>query len=474
MAVYEELTAAHDALPPLVTDEQTGEEVRFDCICLGTGLKECVVSGLLSSSKRKVLHLDRHDYYGADTTSVTLKDLYQKHRGDGSLAGKFGRDKDWCIDLIPKILMATGKLIKVLIYTDVHRYVEFKQIEGSYVCKRDKASFKVSKVPANETEALKSDLLGMLEKRRFKNFLNFVDKFDQDDPTTFGDCGHPGQVMMIDLMKKYSLAESTMDFVGHAIALHTDNSYLYEPYGLTVKKMKLYFDSLMQYGSSPYLYPMYGLGELPQGFARLSARFGGTYMLRAALQKILMKDGKFAGVIVDGKIARANQCACDPSYVADKVKQVYQVVRAIVILDHPPACVKPPVDSCQIIIPNNQCGRNSDIYVCCVGWKNEVAPKGYYIAIVATMCENGPNADIKEEVKMGVEILGKPIDTFYSLDNFYEPIDNGQESQIFVSSSYDPTTHFETTSLDIVKIYEAMTGEKMDFDKLPHKAPADE
>ena len=54
MAVYEEYSAEHDSLPPLVTDEQTGEEVKFDCICLGTGLKECVVSGLLSRSKRKV------------------------------------------------------------------------------------------------------------------------------------------------------------------------------------------------------------------------------------------------------------------------------------------------------------------------------------------------------------------------------------------------------------------------------------
>ena len=396
------------------------------------------------------MHLDKNDFYGGDTTSVTLKDLYVKHRGDGSLAQQYGREKDWCIDLIPKILMATGKvtiflltssrflrarlisnmfqLIKVLIYTDVHRYVEFKQIEGSYVYKCEKNSFRVSKVPANESEALRSDLLGLLEKRRFKNFLVFVDKFDPEDPATFQGC-HPGQITMLDLMRKYSLADSTIEFVGHAIALHTDDSYLDEPYGLTVKKMKLYLDSLMQYGCSPYLYPMYGLGELPQGFARLSARYGGTYMLRAALEKILMKDGKFAGVVVDGKIARADQCACDPSYVPDKVKQVYEVVRAIVILDHPPSCVKPPTDSCQIIIPRQQCNRKSDIYVCCVGWKNEVAPKGYYLAIVATMSESC-SGNWKDEVRSGVDILGPAIDTFYTLDKFYVPTGSGQDDQV--------------------------------------------
>jgi Rab GDP dissociation inhibitor len=35
--------------------------------------------------------------------------------------------------------------------------------------------------------------------------------------------------------------------------------------------MRLYAESLMQYGDSPYIYPLYGLGDLPQAFARLSA-----------------------------------------------------------------------------------------------------------------------------------------------------------------------------------------------------------
>lgn len=45
-------------------------------------------------------------------------------------------------------------------------------------------------------------------------------------------------------------------------------SYKNEPFGPTVEKIRLYSDSLARYGKSPYLYPLYGLGELPQGFAR--------------------------------------------------------------------------------------------------------------------------------------------------------------------------------------------------------------
>lgn len=45
-------------------------------------------------------------------------------------------------------------------------------------------------------------------------------------------------------------------------------SYLEQPCLETINRIKLYSESLARYGKSPYLYPLYGLGELPQGFAR--------------------------------------------------------------------------------------------------------------------------------------------------------------------------------------------------------------
>ena len=64
------------------------------------------------------------------------------------------------------------------------------------------------------------------------------------------------------------------------MALMPDNKYLDEPAIKLVEACQLYVYSLQRYGGkSPYLYPEYGLGGLPEGFSRLAAVNGGTFML---------------------------------------------------------------------------------------------------------------------------------------------------------------------------------------------------
>ena len=48
---------------------------EYDAIILGTGLKECVLSGLLSVSGKRVLHMDRNGYYGGACASMYLEQV---------------------------------------------------------------------------------------------------------------------------------------------------------------------------------------------------------------------------------------------------------------------------------------------------------------------------------------------------------------------------------------------------------------
>lgn len=147
---------------------------EYDAIVLGTGLKECILSGMLSVSGKKVLHIDRNKYYGGETASITpLEDLFSRYNQTENFKEIYGRGRDWNVDLIPKFLMANGLLVKLLIHTGVTRYLEFKSIEGSYVYKGGK----IAKVPVDQKEALASDLMGKFKKKiafYFRSVVFFI------------------------------------------------------------------------------------------------------------------------------------------------------------------------------------------------------------------------------------------------------------------------------------------------------------
>jgi len=433
---------------------------EYDCIVLGTGLKECIMSGMLSVSGKKVLHMDRNKYYGGESASITpLEDLFTKFNLPPP-EETYGRTRDWNVDLIPKFLMANGQLVKLLIHTGVTRYLEFKSVEGSYVYKGSK----ISKVPSDDKEALTSDLLGIFEKRRFRNFLIFCQDFKEDDPKTWSSMSgfDPNTTTMSAVFAHFNLDRNTIDITGHALALYRDDDYLAKPAMDCMKRIRLYSDSLSRYGKSPYLYPLYGLGELPQGFARLSAIYGGTYMLDKPDAEIVMENGVVVGVKSEGVTAKCKQVYCDPSYVPSGVSQVGQVIRAICLLDHPVANTKDAL-STQIIIPQKQVNRSSDIYVSVVSYTHQVAAKGWFVALVSTTVET---ANPEAEIKPGLDLLGQVRQKFVTVSPLYKPKDSGEASQLFVSESYDATSHFETTCLDVLSIYRRGTGEDFDFSKV--------
>ena len=52
--------------------KMTNKDEEYDVVVLGTGLTECILSGLLSVEGKKVLHMDRNDYYGGESASLNL------------------------------------------------------------------------------------------------------------------------------------------------------------------------------------------------------------------------------------------------------------------------------------------------------------------------------------------------------------------------------------------------------------------
>lgn len=418
-------------------------------------MSECVLSALLSVEGKKVLHIDRNDYYGAECASLSLSQLYNKFRPGQPVPTEIGRDRDYAIDMVPKFMMANGEIVNMLVHTDVTRYLEFKQISASYVY-RDK---RIAKVPSTEIEAVRSPLMGLFEKRRAKRFFEFLQKWRDEDPST-----HQGidldEWPMEKVFAHFGLEPGTRDFIGHAMALHLEDSYMKRPARETYERILLYMSSMARYGKSPYIYPLYGLGELPQGFARLSAIHGGTYMLDKPVDEIVVDNkGHFVGVRSGDETVKANLVVGDPSYfrqVGGKslVRETVKVVRAICIMKHPIPNTDNS-DSVQLIIPQNQVGRKNDIYIAEVSSAHNICAKGIYVAQVSTIVET----DKPElELRPGLDLLGDILDKFVTVASLEEPLDSGRDSNIYITRSYDPTSHFETVVEDIHDVWRRMTG----------------
>jgi Rab GDP dissociation inhibitor len=307
--------------------------------------------------------------------------------------------------------------------------------------------------------------MGLWEKKRCRDFFIFTENYDEKDPKKAQGFNSHSQTAL-DLFKKFSLDPNTMDFLGHATALYYNDDYLAKPAYQMIERIRLYSDSMGRYGDSPFLYPIYGLGGIPEGFSRLAAIHGGTYMLRTNADEILFENGKVAGIRSGTDKAYAPLIICDPSYVLNipnKVKKTGQVIRAICLLKHTIPNTK-DAHSCQIIIPQKQVNRKSDIYIALVSSTHAVCPKDYYIAMVSTNVETkNPEAEIQPALKL----LGPVVEMFVSVKDIFEPTTDGKDDGLFISKGDDATSHYESSIDDVLEMYKRITNETLDLTNLP-------
>ena len=450
---------------------------EYDVIVLGTGLKECMLAGLLAKFPKKtegetqkegakILQLDRNGYYGSDSASLNLTNLWKHFRPGTEVPKQYGENRDWNVDLIPKYIMANGSLVKLLLKTNVSQYLEWKAVDGTFVYQFhqggmfSKAKGVIHKVPCTAAEALKSDLMSFFEKNRCKNFFAFIQDYEVNNPKTQN--GLSPVAPFKDYIKKYSLESNTVDFIGHAVALYTNDNFLEQKAITTIEKMQLYFNSFGRYGNSPFIYPVWGLSGLAEGFSRLCALYGGTYMLNRDVEEILYdENGNFRGIKSQGEEAYGKILITEPSYVQKfgKVKSVGKVIRRICILNHPIPNTN-DVASCQIILPQKQINRKNDIFIAVLNYTHCVCKKGYFLAIISTIAETDKP---ETEIEVAMDIVGPILEKFDKVSEIYQPIDTTFKGNVFITSSFDPQSHFENDTDNVIDIYEKITGAKLDL-----------
>lgn len=86
-----------------------------------------------------------------------------------------------------------------------------------------------------------------------------------------------------------------------------------------------------------------------------------------------------------------------------------------------------------------------------VSYSHLICAKGIYVAMVSTTVETD---EPEKEIKTALDLLGPVLEMFVNVSTIYSPLDSGKESNLWITKSYDPSSHFEIASEDILNIYE--------------------
>lgn len=344
---------------------------KYEVIVIGTGMTESIVAAAASRIGKRVLHLDRNDYYGGMWASFTFEalqkwldecrngktndfvktssPLVQNTEKSITIGNQFStvfnieekwfipeklpsvgnllsakitqtedspkeskdglteteatlkhNDKLWCqakiktmgrkfnLDLAPKLLFSRGTLVELLISSNISRYAEFRCVNRILTWQFDK----LETVPCSRADVFATKNVGLIEKRQLMQLLTLCVEYKPES----GEFKGFEDKSLKQYLESKGLTENLMHYVLYAIAMSNDTT----PCMVGVERTQQFLSSLGRYGNTPFLWPMYGTGELPQCFCRLCAVFGGVYHLKRAADSVITANNECKAILSDG------------------------------------------------------------------------------------------------------------------------------------------------------------------------------
>lgn len=274
---------------------------QVDCIILGTGLTNSIVAAAFSRIGKSVLHIDKNNYYGDQWASFTLQqliDYIKDHHNPNhdSLKGLDSNDRFqdilkksrmFCIDLCPRLLFSNGSMVKLLVNSNVTRYHDFKNnirilsmVNGN----------EIHTIPCQRSDVFNSPILSdLVDKRKLMKFVELCLEFEPETLTPeTSDIVINANKPFIEFLGKRGLSSTIKEYLINSIAMVEPN----ETTKKACENIKNFMHATQRYGRSPFLFPLYGSGEFPQSFCRLSAVFGGVYCLNTQIDNVRIESAQ--------------------------------------------------------------------------------------------------------------------------------------------------------------------------------------
>ncbi|CAG9531550.1 unnamed protein product [Cercopithifilaria johnstoni] len=425
---------------------------EFDVVILGTGLPECMIAAACARSGLSVLQLDRNDYYGDLWASFNIQTIQNWITGDSRnhnvaqinpesflLSGENflpltcrsfienvhqhyfhdhvddaqeldivsslqNIDPQWrkfSLDLLPKVLLSRGNMVKLLCDSGVAKYCEFKCVDRLLCCTSDKSPSSLEVVPCSRGEIFRSGVISVQDKRRVMRFLQKCIEWRKDPDETDGWKEYAE--------KPFDAFVESFGIVGRAKNILADTLAILHPSAKT-KEISLeavwqFMESVGRFGDSPFLWTLYGSGELPQCFARLCAVFGGIYCLNRSVDGFVIADGRIVAVVTQDQRIRCNYVIANLSYVPQQhinISLQTRLNRVILISDR--SILSDPEKEHISVLNLTSLKNDATPYLLEAGYEGCIAPKGKYVTHITARSDG-----------VASTILNPIIDVFFNV-----------------------------------------------------------
>lgn len=93
-----------------------------------------------------------------------------------------------------------------------------------------------------------------------------------------------------------------------------------------------------------------------------------------------------------------------------------------------------------------------------------VSKANTYIAIISTTVETN---EPEKEIEVAFPVVGPIREKFIKISERYEPVKSNFGDGVFISNSFDATSHFESETENVLKMYSEIYGKELDLTNLP-------
>ncbi|KAF4549854.1 GDP dissociation inhibitor-like protein [Elsinoe fawcettii] len=291
----------------------TLDGTSWDVVIAGTGLQSALLALALSRSNKKILHLDKNDYYGGREAALSISEIeswIEKHKLYGASSSfanasisrpdvevngpvRLASPRAYSLSLSPCLLYTRSSLIPALVASKSHEQLEFLAVGSWFVFQPSSSSEstpaattgKLVQVPNSREDIFSNSDLSLRAKGALVKFLRFAAVYqDQESKEIWEDW--KDKPFADFLVTKFKIAA---EFHGPLLALSMSskpNAEVMTDFALFSIHRHLTSMGVFGAGFAAVLPKYGGLSEVVQVACRAAAVGGTVYVLNRGIEEV--------------------------------------------------------------------------------------------------------------------------------------------------------------------------------------------